>query len=425
MPEGPDDFPDIARVLKVHADWLDRRIDGARADFSFKTLRAVDLSKARLARAKFVGADLSDCLFVGSLLAESDFFGANLANVDFEEADLTKAILRGTVLHGANLSRAVVREVDFRGGALLTTGAHKPVGLGITDLTGCNFNYSNMVKSQLGGVDLSGTTLVGADLTGANLVGANLRDSDFSEAVLNRADLTGARFTNARLVGAKLLGANLADARIDGADFADADLTGARLGGIDLADARFAGARLNRGTQELRPRLRHLIEQHQKWIASNGADGQRARIEDEDLSYVSFERMNLSGIVMQGCRLRDADFSHAVVMMGKLADCELRGANFASANLEGTNLSGSDLSGANFDQADLRPIEIREASGEPTGRLHRVDLTNAVLVGARLAGVDLSDVRMNGARLSDDGASDSTDGEGRPPAGQARQTTRT
>ncbi len=110
--------------------------------------------------------------------------------------------------------------------------------------------------------------------------------------------------------------------------------------------------------------------------------------------------MDLSGIVMQRCRLRGARFNGATVRMGNLSNCDLRDASFSLCNLQGTSLSGCDLTNADFESANLSAIDVRDPSGDLTGRRQMVDFSNAVLTGAKFADTDVSDVDLTGTILA-------------------------
>jgi hypothetical protein len=99
-------------------------------------------------------------------------------------------------------------------------------------------------KLDLRGTDLRGVLLDGAHLERAILVGAHLEDASLQEAHLEAADLRGAFLSNADLVEANLKGANLSEARLESAYLVEAHLEGANLGGAFLAGAYLGGAHL-------------------------------------------------------------------------------------------------------------------------------------------------------------------------------------
>jgi uncharacterized protein YjbI with pentapeptide repeats len=76
----------------------------------------------------------------------------------------------------------------------------------------------------LRGADLTGAVLRGADLTGADLTDAVLRGADLTDAVLRGAVLRGADLRGADLTGADLTGAVLS--RVRGLQYASVTFTG-------------------------------------------------------------------------------------------------------------------------------------------------------------------------------------------------------
>ncbi len=86
------------------------------ADLSNRSLRGVNLSRARLRqadltmvvmnRASFAGADLRDVNAFGGVFSSASFAGANLTNATFVGTYLQGANFRGATLSGANFSGA-------------------------------------------------------------------------------------------------------------------------------------------------------------------------------------------------------------------------------------------------------------------------------------------------------------------------------
>jgi hypothetical protein len=94
-----------------------------------------------------------------------------------------------------------------------------------TVLHGADLSRANLRDDDLSRADLSRANLSGADLRGANLRGANLRGADLLDADLRDADLRGANLRGADLRDADLRGANLRGADLRGANLRGADLT--------------------------------------------------------------------------------------------------------------------------------------------------------------------------------------------------------
>jgi len=81
----------IEQILKSHADWLNKKPDGERANLRDANLIGANLSGANLSDADLTGANLS---------------GANLGYANLRDANLSGANLIGADLTGANLSGA-------------------------------------------------------------------------------------------------------------------------------------------------------------------------------------------------------------------------------------------------------------------------------------------------------------------------------
>jgi uncharacterized protein YjbI with pentapeptide repeats len=92
--------------------------------------------------------------------------------------------------------------------------------------------------------------------------------------------------------------------------------------------------------------LDKIIDNHKKWLASGGTDGERANLRSADLS---------------SANLRYADLSYADLSSANLSSADLSYADLSSANLSSADLSYADLSSANLRSADLRSANLRYA----------------------------------------------------------------
>jgi uncharacterized protein YjbI with pentapeptide repeats len=128
--------------------------------------------------------DLSRCHLAGVNLRD-----VNCTAASFEGADLSKATLRCTILHKANLKGADLSEVEafnvLLGGANLE-GATLRAG---------KFSCGRFQKTNLRSADLTGAVLKHAILKGADLTGAVLTDVDFDRAEYDASTIFPASFT--------------------------------------------------------------------------------------------------------------------------------------------------------------------------------------------------------------------------------------
>ncbi|MEM9452038.1 MAG: toll/interleukin-1 receptor domain-containing protein [Cyanobacteria bacterium P01_E01_bin.6] len=139
-----------------------------------------------------------------------------------------------------------VRSPDFEHVVL------KDIDLTKANLSGANFMYADLRRSNFQrallevasfyGADLTGTCLKGAELNGAYLQRALLTEADFNGASLYGAMLHEANLSSANLKGAVLQGAELQDANLSSANIEGANIKGALLNRVDLRQANLRGA---------------------------------------------------------------------------------------------------------------------------------------------------------------------------------------
>jgi uncharacterized protein YjbI with pentapeptide repeats len=175
------------------------------------------------------------------------------AGADLHRCDLSGAVIIGLDLHGINLSRANLQDVN---------GGCDP-DLPITNLAGARLAGADARRALLCDANLIGADLRGADLGDASLEDASLRSADASGIRLDEATAAFAQFNDMRLVnaslratiagsatfdGSDLRGADLSDAYLAHARFVEASLRGAELDRADLSMADLTGADLDRAT---------------------------------------------------------------------------------------------------------------------------------------------------------------------------------
>lgn len=112
----------------------------------------IDLTGARIPKAHFLHANLTDAHLIGANLTHADLTDANLTRADLTHANLTGVNLTHAELGNANLTRAA---------------------LGSANLTGANLNNATLI--------------------GPNLNNANLTDTNISQGQLENACGTGTK----------------------------------------------------------------------------------------------------------------------------------------------------------------------------------------------------------------------------------------
>ena len=114
--------------------------------------------------------------------------------------------------------------------------------------------------------------------------------------------------------------------------------------------------------------LIRVVKEHERWIKTDGKEGNQAKLIGADL---------------KGASLFEADLSLADLTGADLIEAKLIGANLSGAKLIEANLYKADLSKADLTEADLTGASLFEAD------LREADLTEADLIGANLSGAKL------------------------------------
>lgn len=169
--------------------------------------------------------------------------------------------------------------------------------------------------------------------------------------------------------------------------------------------------------------LENILQQHQLYLDSGGEQGEKARLEQANLSgahrpEVDLRKANLRGANLKGANLGNANLQETILQDSSLQgaflsranlwraylesadlsgaylfDAKLQEARLHDANLRKAKLEGVDLSLANLFKADLRETNLQEAN------LHEANLENAKLEEVDLRGANLKRANLHGANL--------------------------
>lgn len=133
-----------------------------------------------------------------------------------------------------------------------------------------------------------------------------------------------------------------------------------------------------------------FINEHKKWLSSNGKDGERAVLVDKVLEgFATGDKCNLSRGDFRHSVFKDVNFSG-----WNFCEADLEGADLKSAALKYADFKGANLIGADFKGADLRDVELSGA------RLKDANLESVDLSGANLRGLDLSRANLRHSVLN-------------------------
>lgn len=389
----------LQTFLADHKKWLARKSGGKQADLSKMKLERLDFSGGLLSKAVMVGTNFTDAVLKDADLSEADMFGAVLRNADLQNANLTSAVLRGVSLRGANLTKANLTDADLRGGVMLGASGDESYGTERTDLTQCLMDYAQGTRAKMSNVDFHGSSMVGANLEGAKLFGSDLSDVDLSYANLRDADLSDTRLNNTNLNGSDLNGAQLSHAVLKNVSLRAAKMSEDLLEGLDKSQLDIGDEPSAVGYREMEAKVREQLDWHEKWINSNGADGQRAILDGLDLSYHDLSGRDMTGVRMRAGKLRGARLKSCILVLADFGGTDLLDADLSNAVIIGANFAGASLKRANLTNAAAGEIPIRSKDGNDTGRLQKTNFQKANLVAAKTNGCDFKGCWMEKAVL--------------------------
>ena len=87
--------------------------------------------------------------------------------------------------------------------------------------------------------------------------------------------------------------------------------------------------------------MEEILENHKKWLETDGKEGKRANLSDADLRNADLTGASLRGADLRNANLRNANLRGANLYDAILRDASLRGADLRNANLRGANLYGA------------------------------------------------------------------------------------
>lgn len=204
------------------------------------------------------------------------------------------------------------------------------------------------------------------DLSGRFLAYLDLSDLNFKGATLARSDLYGADFT-----GANLSGADLSGTRLDRSVLIRANLAGANLSGATIFRPTVYSDMSSNPADA--PKFRGAnLQRIQVQADLSGADFRGADLTDAHFAPLEWRAGQGTLTTSYSNVLKGCDFSGARLHRADMSRAIMWFARFTGADLTGAKLSGSDLSKADFSGADLTNVDFAETN-----------LDGANFVGAR------------------------------------------
>ncbi len=389
-------------LVRLHERFLYGRIGGRRALLRNTDISGLSLVKTDLRQADFSGCMMRNMDLSGANFQEAALYACDLTNANLNNTIFVRADLRGARIENANLENADLESADLRVGG-----------------TSSNNNYAAAQS----------VNFRGANLSGAKLIGSLANSADFSDALMtgakvNNADLRGAKFEGADLSGVELDGCQMQGANMKSAIMTGIKLDAKALFGIDMSEAitdQNVGQTLSSTDQP----LEQLVDNHNIWVQSAGAQGTRLNLSGYDLRELGslkqqkltaihaentkFFGMNLYKIEMQSAILDKSDFRRCDLEEADMRGASMKGVQMGHANLKNANfdplLFGAKgaqqrFSPCHFDEAKLRYADFSGANLK-SAVFKNADLSYANFSGANLKGADLSTAIITGANFDD------------------------
>jgi uncharacterized protein YjbI with pentapeptide repeats len=323
--------------------------DLGNADLNLANLREAKLQHTIFVETSLMGAQLSKADLSGAKLAKSRFLKADLAFANLSNAKLSRANLAFADLSAANLSAANLAFASLLC-ADLSLAYLKGAKLSFANLSAANLSNADLLEAKLSEANLSFAKLSNANLSKVKLSNAKLSEANLSNAYLSKADLSKADLSKADLSKADLSKADLLEANLSKADLSKADLSNAKLSEANLAFADLSNAKLSEA---------NLSNAKLSFAKLSNADLLEADLSNAKLLKVKLSKANLSNADLLEADLTGADLTRADLTGADLTGAKLLEANLSNANLTGANLTGANLTGANLASSIIIGVEFK------------------------------------------------------------------
>jgi uncharacterized protein YjbI with pentapeptide repeats len=199
-------------------------------DMSFARLERARIAQSDLEGIKLIGADLGDANLQGTQLRTSDLSSANMEQINLKNAQLNQTNLFRSNLNGANFEDAILIDVNLQSAEI--EEAHL---VGVT-FERVSLNYVNLRNSNLRRSKVSDADFRNTQMRALNLMDASLERADFRRSQMNSVRLGAAKITNSDMRGTQMQYSFLNQARFKNVDLRQAQLQGANLREATLED---------------------------------------------------------------------------------------------------------------------------------------------------------------------------------------------
>lgn len=296
-------------------------------DFSGQDLSGLDLTKTRITKCLFKGANLSGARFEQSIVKGCDFTGADLTGVVLDRAVLQECTLDKAILRQATGEMAVLQKSSLKG----------------TDLSGSAFAQLIVQQSALEGLLLNTASLrlsvfSEGDATGLSANGARFEKCVFKQVALNKASFRG--ITTDALLLHTCAGEQVS--------FANSELFKLRISHNSV----FPGLNLRGVTWK---------QGYCKKADLTGADFQGSELERTIFDSCLLMNANLAKVKLRRCRFPKSDLEAAVLHFADLFMASLRKTRLVQADLRGANCYAVDFFRAVFGQTRMEGANLKRS----------------------------------------------------------------
>jgi uncharacterized protein YjbI with pentapeptide repeats len=149
--------------------------------------------------------------------------------------------------------------------------------------------------------------------------------------------------------------------------------------------------------------LKQILEDHKKWLESDGKEGNQANFENANLEGKSGHRANFEKVNLKGVRFRNSNINHGMLNETILDSAvfykaSLKQADFRKAKLNNSDFRKADLTIARFQKAQLKEANFEKAILINT-HLEETECQDANFRKAKFANAHFSDAKINRANL--------------------------
>ncbi len=141
--------------------------------------------------------------------------------------------------------------------------------------------------------------------------------------------------------------------------------------------------------------LETVLSEHEKWVETDGKEGEQARLIRYDLRGKDFRGHNISRVIVIDCDLEGADLNDVNLTEAKFFRTVLRNSKLGTANLQGAILFDSDMTEAFLLGANIQGAVMYGTEGIRTAFLNGCNMEDVTgLRGDEFARADITGAKL-------------------------------